>query len=147
MSTPAGEAPDGNRVAELESELEQLALRLEQTELRARHAYAEAENAQAELRFAQERGEAPQGAGDGRMRADLAAAMERAQAAEEKNSALRAELLLLKKGMDTAVPLEDETSDDNGFADPEDDGVSLRTRLTRAVDSKRATGDDSDQWR
>ena len=96
-------------MAELESELEQLAHRLEQTELRARHAYAEAENAQAELRFARERGEAPQGAGDGRLRADLAAAMERAQAAEEKNSALRAELLLMKKGMDTEVPLNDET--------------------------------------
>jgi hypothetical protein len=33
--------------------------------------------------------------------------------------------------------------------DPIDEGPSLRTRLTRAVESKRATGgdDDTNQWR
>jgi hypothetical protein len=48
--------------------------------------------------------------------------------------------------MDTDVPTED-TGGDNGFAGDDEEGVSLRTRLTRAVDSRRATGDDSDQWR
>jgi hypothetical protein len=144
---PAADATDDGRVAALEAEVLKLETRLEQTELRARHAYAEAENAQAELRFARERGEAPQQAGDnGRLRNELAAAMERAQSAEETSAALRAELLMVKKGVSTEV----EPDDGNGFVDddPEDEGVSLRTRLSRAVESKRASGDDDTrQWR
>ena len=47
------------------------------------------------------------------LRGELAAALERAQAAEEKNSALRAEPLLVKKGVDTdAPPTIEETFDD-----------------------------------
>ena len=43
---------------------------------------------------------------------------------------------------------EDGLEAENNFVDPEEDGVSLRTRLTRAVDSKRSTGDDdTHQWR
>ena len=113
--------------------------------MRARHAYAEAENAQAELRFARERGDAPEASADnGRLRTELAAALERAQAAEQKNSALRAELLLAKEGVDTGT----ESEPENGYVEEEEEGVSLRTRLSRAVESKRATGDDdTHQWR
>jgi hypothetical protein len=147
-----GDAPvtagtDDERVAALEAEVLHLENRLEQTELRARHAYAEAENAQAELRFARERGDAPQSAGeDGRLRSELTAALQRVQSAEEKTAALRAELLLAKKG----VPTEIDPEPTNGYVadEAEDEGVSLRTRLSRAVDSKRATGeDDTRQWR
>jgi hypothetical protein len=136
---------DDVRVAELQAELHQLETRLEQTELRARHAYAEAENAQAELRYARERGDAPQSAGDiGRLRLELAAALERAQAAEQKSAALKAELLVAKKGVNTDAAAET----DNGYAEPEEEAVSLRTRLNRAVESKRGMNDDdTHQWR
>jgi hypothetical protein len=138
---------DDGRVPALHAEIRELEKRLEQTELRARHAYAEAENAQAELRFARDRGDAPAPADDGRLRAELAAALERVQAAEERSAALTAEVLLLKKGVDVSAGAEDDPT--NGFADdPDDDGVNLRARLSRAVDSKRATSeDDSHQWR
>ncbi len=136
-------------LGELQAEILQLETRLEQTELRARRAYAEAENAQAELRFARERGDAPQTSVDnGRLRNELATALERAQAAEEKTAALRAELILAKSGVDTSLEAEDGLEAENNFVDPEEDGVSLRTRLTRAVDSKRSSGDDdTHQWR
>ena len=126
-------------------EILQLQTRLEQTELRARHAYAEAENAQAELRFARERGDASEASTDnGRLRTELATALERAQAAEQMGAALRAELVLVKKGLNTDA----EPQTENGFDEQEEEGVSLRTRLSRAVESKRATGeDDSHQWR
>ena len=142
---PASDGSNDGRATALEAEILALENRLEQTELRARHAYAEAESAQAELRFARERGEVSGDGGGSSLRGELAAALERAQAAEEKNSALRAELLLVKKGVDTDAPPTIEES----FEDPiEDEGVSLRTRLSRAVDSKRATGDDdTHQWR
>ena len=132
-------------VAELQAEILQLQTRLEQTELRARHAYAEAENAQAELRFARERGDAPEASADtGRLRTELAAALERAQAAEQMGAALRAELVLIKKGVNTDAQPDAE----NGYVEEEEEGVSLRTRLSRAVESKRATGDDdTHQWR
>ncbi len=138
-------ATDDVHVAELRAEVLQLETRLEQTELRARHAYAEAENAQAELRYARERGDAPQASGDaGRLRIELAAALERAQAAEQKSLALNAELLLAKKGVNTDAGPET----DNGYAEPEEEGVSLRTRLNRAVESKRGSSDDdTHQWR
>jgi hypothetical protein len=136
-------------LGELQAEILQLETRLEQTELRARRAYAEAENAQAELRFARERGDAPQTSVDnGRLRHELATALERAQAAEEKTAALRAELILAKSGVDTSLEAEDGLEAENNFVAPEEDGVSLRTRLTRAVESKRSTGDDdTNQWR
>ena len=80
--------------------------------MRARHAYAEAENAQAELRFARERGDVPETSVDnGRLRTELAAALERAQAAEQMGAALRAELVLVKKGVDT----DSEPDAENGF--------------------------------
>ena len=140
-------ATDDAAVAELQAEILQLQTRLEQTELRARHAYAEAENAQAELRFARERGDAPETSVDnGRLRTELAAALERAQAAEQKSAALRAELLLAKRGRWT--PTSTRLDAENGYVDQEEEGVSLRTRLSRAVESKRATGDDdTHQWR
>jgi hypothetical protein len=153
-------ATDDSAVAELQAEIVQLETRLEQTEQRARRAYAEAENAQAELRFARERGDAPQSTVDnGRLRAELATALERAQAAEEGIKALRAEIILVKKGVNTDAPLDIDdgfdaenghvdTEPENGHVDPEEEGVSLRTRLTRAVESKRSTGDDdTHQWR
>jgi chromosome segregation ATPase len=138
-------ATDDAAVAELRAEILQLQTRLEQTELRARHAYAEAENAQAELRFARERGDAPETSVDnGRLRTELATALERAQAAEQKSAALRAELLLVKQGVDTDV----EPDAENGYVDQEEEGVSLRTRLSRAVESKRpSSDDDTHQWR
>jgi uncharacterized coiled-coil protein SlyX len=138
-------ATDDAAVAELRAEILQLQTRLEQTELRARHAYAEAENAQAELRFARERGDAPETSVDnGRLRTELAGALERAQAAEQMGAALRAELVLIKKGVGTDV----DTDAENGYVDQEEEGVSLRTRLSRAVESKRATSDDdTHQWR
>jgi chromosome segregation ATPase len=152
----AGDTNDAG-VAELQAEILQLETRLEQTELRARRAYAEAENAQAELRFARERGDAPQTSVDNsRLRHELAAALERAQAAEEGIKALRAEIILLKKGVNINAGViepigtdEDGLEGDNGRpVDPEEEGVSLRTRLTRAVDSKRSSGDDDiHQWR
>jgi chromosome segregation ATPase len=144
-SAPAG--ADETRVTALEAEVLELESRLEQTEQRARRAYAEAENAQAELRFARDRGEAPAPADDSGLRRELAAALERLKAAEERSSALGAELLLLKKGVDVAV--DDDPDATNGFAvDPDDEGVNLRARLSRAVDSKRAHGDDDTrQWR
>jgi chromosome segregation ATPase len=150
--TPAAEGSDDERVAALQAEVRQLESRLEQTELRARHAYAEAENAQAELRFARDRGDAPQPAGDdGRLRKELATALERALSAEEQGAALRAELQLIKKGIDVDVDVDDSPGSDpaNGYVEAVDDeGVSLRTRLTRAVDSKRASSDDdTHQWR
>ena len=146
---PVAGANGDAAVGELQAEILQLETRLEQTELRARRAYAEAENAQAELRFARERGDAPQTSVDnGRLRNELATALERAQAAEEKTAALRAELILVKSGVDTSLEAEDGLEAENNFVDPEEDGVSLRTRLTRAVDSKRSTGDDdTHQWR
>ncbi len=55
---------------------------------------------------------------------------------------------MLKKGVDVAV--DDEPDTTNGFAvDPDDEGVNLRARLSRAVDSKRASSGDDDtrQWR
>jgi small-conductance mechanosensitive channel len=111
--------------------------------LRARHAYAEAENAQAELRFARERGDAPE-TDNGRLRTELATALERAQAAEQMGAALRAELVLVKKGVDTRA----EPDAEDSFVDEEEEGVSLRTRLSRAVESKRPTSDDdTHQWR
>ncbi len=69
------------------------------------------------------------------------------QASEERSAALSAELLLLKKGVDVSADAEDDPT--NEFAvDPDDEGVNLRARLSRAVDSKRATGDDDTrQWR
>jgi hypothetical protein len=69
------------------------------------------------------------------------------QAAEERSAALSAEVLLLKKGVDVSADAESDPT--NGFAaDPDDEGVNLRARLSRAVDSKRSTGeDDSHQWR
>jgi hypothetical protein len=143
--TPSTGGTDDAAVAELRAEVLELQTRLEQTELRARHAYAEAENAQAELRFARERGDATEASADnGRLRSELANALERAQAAEQMGAALRAELVLIKKGVDTDAAPETE----NGFDEQEEEGVSLRTRLSRAVESKRATGDDdSHQWR
>jgi chromosome segregation ATPase len=145
--TPTSVAADDGRVPALHAEIRELEKRLEQTELRARHAYAEAENAQAELRFARDRGDAPVPADDGRLRAELAAALARVQAAEERSAALSAEVLLLKKGVD--VSADDENDPTNGFAvDPDEEGVNLRARLSRAVESKRATGeDDTHQWR
>jgi chromosome segregation ATPase len=141
--TPGTGAPDDAAVAELRAEILQLQTRLEQTELRARHAYAEAENAQAELRFARERGDVPE-TDNGPLRSELAAALERAQAAEQMGAALRAELVLVKRGLNAGS----EPDAENGFVDEEEDGVSLRTRLSRAVESKRATGDDdTHQWR
>ena len=144
---PASAAADDGRIPTLEAEILELEKRLEQTELRARHAYAEAENAQAELRFARDRGDAPVPADDGRLRTELAAALERVQVAEERSAALSAEVLLLKKGVDVSADAEDDPG--NGFAvDPADEGVNLRARLSRAVDSKRASGeDDTRQWR
>ena len=60
------------------------------------------------------------------------------------SAALRAELVLVKKGVNTGA----EPDADNGFMDPEEEGVSLRTRLSRAVESKRPTSDDdTHQWR
>lgn len=140
---PSTGATDDAAVAELRAEILQLQTRLEQTELRARHAYAEAENAQAELRFARERGDVPE-TDNGRLRTELATALERAQAAEQMGAALRAELVLVKKGLDTGA----EPDDENGFVGEEEEGVSLRTRLSRAVESKRPTSDDdTHQWR
>jgi hypothetical protein len=136
---------DHDQIAELRAEILQLETRLEQTELRARHAYAEAENAQAELRFARERGDAPNDSPDtGRLRTELAAALERAQAAEQRSSSLHSELLLARKGLDADGAPET----DNGSVEPEEEGVSLRTRLNRAVESKRGSSDDDTrEWR
>jgi hypothetical protein len=145
--TPTAVASDDGRVISLEAEILELEKRLEQTELRARHAYAEAENAQAELRFARDRGDAPVPPDDRRLRTELAAALERVQAAEERNAALTAEVLLLKKGVDVSADAENDPT--NGFADDSDEGgVNLRARLSRAVESKRAASeDDTHQWR
>jgi hypothetical protein len=56
---------------------------------------------------------------------------------------LHTELAVTKTGVDTDQEPED------AFTESEDEGPSLRTRLTRAVESRRATGsdDDSHQWR
>ena len=59
-------------------------------------------------------------------------------------AALRAELVLVKKGLDTGAAPDAE----NGFVEPEEEEVSLRTRLSRAVESKRpSSDDDTHQWR
>ena len=127
-------------VAELQAEIVQLETRLEQTEQRARRAYAEAENAQAELRFARERGDAPQTSVDnGRLRAELATALERAQAAEEGIKALRAEIILVKKGVDTDAPLDTE----DGF----DERTSRAERARRPRGGRGQPSDTTDPGR
>jgi outer membrane murein-binding lipoprotein Lpp len=99
----AGAASD----PELSSQLATLQAKLEHTETRAKRAYAEAEAARAELARASKRVEAePDAADDGslqtevdRLGVELARALERTHAAEERGARLEAELVALHNGM------------------------------------------------
>lgn len=143
-------APDGSLVADLERELAESHAQLEQMEFRLQRAYADAEEAQARAQV-----DVPQPADDTsgsemqQVRMDLANAMDRAQAAEERAAKLEADLLAAQHGVrDLAEPELGHDGDDNGVSENGDgdgdvdaDGKSLRYRLARTAARKKLSGD------
>jgi chromosome segregation ATPase len=127
-----------DRVAELERTVGQLEQDLEQMQVRARRAYAEAEAANAQLASVQDGDGAAAAVTGGevaRLRAELAHAIERANAAEERLSRAQADLRAGDAADDRPEPV---TAPAGG------EGASFRHRLTRAADRKK--GRDPDSW-
>lgn len=143
-------APDGSLVADLERELAESHAQLEQMEFRLQRAYADAEEARARMQAG-----APQPADDTsgsemqQVRMDLAHAMDRAQAAEERAAKLEADLLAAQHGVRDLPEAElGPGGDDNGASqngdgdgDVDADGKSLRYRLARTAARKKLSGD------
>ncbi len=141
-------APDGSLVADLERELVESHAQLEQMEFRLQRAYADAEEARARAQL-----EAPEPADDTsgsemqQVRMDLAHAMDRAQAAEERAAKLEADLLAAQHGVRDLVDPElghdgdDNGASENGGGDVDADGKSLRYRLARTAARKKLSGD------
>jgi hypothetical protein len=117
------------RIAQLEASAAELLERAEGAESRLRQAYTEVETVTAEL-------DAVRGAtldperdpvdGDERLRAELAGALARAEAAERRQSEMEAELAAVR-GIGLRVETEDAT----------DEGPSLRYRLARGAETKK----------
>jgi chromosome segregation ATPase len=114
---------------------------LEQAQLRARRAYQEAETANSQL--SSTNGDNGTASADGaevvRLRTELAHAIERANAAEERLSRAQADL----RAADAADADADEEPEPVS-APVGGEGASFRHRLTRAADRKK--GHDADQW-
>ena len=139
-------------MADLERELAESHAQLEQMEFRLQRAYADAEEARARAQA-----EAPQPADDTsgsemqQVRMDLAHAMDRAQAAEERAAKLEADLLAAQHGVRDlarrgARPRRrrqrgERERRENGDGDVDADGKSLRYRLARTAARKKLSGD------
>jgi DNA repair exonuclease SbcCD ATPase subunit len=131
-------APNGGgdeRVAELERQIEAYVDELDQMGNRLRRAYADAEEARAAL-GAGGSGSSASGGADAdevaRLRRELAQAIERASEAENRSSQLQADLAEARAGSGdgSAAPEVPEE-------EPEEEGPSLRYRLTEAAARKR----------
>jgi hypothetical protein len=132
-SGPDVEVSDSGRVHDLERQNAELALEVEHMGNRLRRAYADAEEARAQLVSG---GGSSAGLGgnsdeETRLRRELAQAMERAQAAENRASQLQADLAdaRVRAGEDPEPPAQEEIE--------EDEGPSLRFRLAQAAARKR----------
>jgi chromosome segregation ATPase len=136
---------DGDRVAELERDLQDLQEQLEQSQQRLRRAYADAENARAQLETANPRVglTADEAAVEEiqRLRVELGQAIERASVAENRASQLQADLAEARSIGGVPDP-------GHGDAEPatrEDDDRSLRFRLARSAARKKGLGDE-EMW-
>ena len=128
-------AADDGRIAELERQIDEYGQELEQMQNRLRRAYADAEEARAHLESG---GGTAAGLGGGdpdevaRLRRELAQAMERASAAENRSSQLQADLAeaRVRAGEDPEQPEPEPEVE-------EEEGPSLRFRLAQAASRKK----------
>ena len=141
-------APDGSLVADLERELAESHAQLEQMEFRLQRAYADAEEARARVQIeASQPADDTSGSEMQQVRLDLAHAMDRAQAAEERAAKLEADLLAAQHGVRELPDAElghdgdDNGASENGDGDVDADGKSLRYRLARTAARKKLSGD------
>ena len=138
--------PDGSLVADLERELAESHAQLEQMEFRLQRAYADAEEARARAQIeASQPADDTSGSEMQQVRMDLAHAMDRAQAAEERVAKLEADLLAAQHGVrdlpDAELGTDDDGASENGDGDVDADGKSLRYRLARTAARKKLSGD------